>query len=117
MTKIIQGLRMDKCMGNSSVLNYNIGPKAKKLVDLTQNHAPSVLLRPPLSECTNTVGNQPTLISLKSFKRFARVVNTKQQATPPVGSSDRRPGLKLEDGQGSKKQRREGCEWFEQENF
>lgn len=98
LTNSIQELRMDKCMGNGPILNYNIGSQTKEVVDLPKNHAPPMLIRSPISECANTVGNQPTHISLKSFKRLARVVNTKQQALPPEGSSDRRPGLELEDG-------------------
>ena len=117
LTNSIQGPCMDKCMGNGSILNYNIGSQAKEVVDLTQNHSPPMLIRSPLSECTNTVGNQPTPTSLESFKRLARVVSTKQQALPPECSSDRRPGLELDDGQGSKKQQRDGCEWYKQENF
>ena len=115
LTKSIQGLRMDKCMGKGA--EVNIGLKVKEVVDLTKSHAQSMLTRPSLRECTNVVGTQPTPNSLKSFKRLAREVNTKQQAIPPEGSTDRRMGLELEDDQGSKKKLRTGCEWFEQENF
>ena len=69
---------MDKCMGNGPILNYSTGSQTKEVVDLPKNHAPPMLIRSPISECANTVGNQPTHISLKSFKRLARVVNTKQ---------------------------------------
>nr|POF26901.1 hypothetical protein CFP56_37676 [Quercus suber] len=34
LTNSINGLRMDKCMGNGSILNYNIGSQAKEVVDL-----------------------------------------------------------------------------------
>ena len=38
------------------------------------------------------------------------MVNKKQHATPMQGSSEKRPGLDLADGQGTKKQSSEACE-------
>ena len=56
------------------------------------------------------VGSPSIPVSLKSFKRLVRVVNKKQHATPMQGSSEKRPGFDLADGQGTKKQSREACE-------
>ena len=38
------------------------------------------------------------------------MVNKKQHATPMQGTSEKRPGLDLADGQGTKKQSSEACE-------